>query len=185
MIKKANGATGLVTLFEHGITSSDITFWANRDINPEKLRPDRIKTALHDCAWSLGYLHSVGLIHGDAEVKNLAHDDRNARFIDLEDAKLLPRIGTQLLDSPEAEMMKYQDLDTFIASSVQVEENRPEILKVLTSPRAAQELGLYYRKGLIKGARDSGLKGHKMTPSESADYFKSLIEKNTSHFAVN
>lgn len=178
VMKKANGAAALVTLFEHGITSADITFWANKDINPEQLRPDRIKTAFHDCSWSLGYMHSVGLVHGDAEVKNLAHDDRNARFIDLEDARILPRTGKQLLENSDSQKMKYQDLDTFIASSVQVEENRPEILKILSSDRAGSELGLYYRKGMLKGARDSGLKSHKLTPRESTDLFDNLIRKN-------
>ncbi len=179
VLKQANGAAALVTLFEHGITTADNVFWADRDLNPEQLRPERIRTALHDCSWSLGYLHAVGLVQGDAEVKNLAHDGRNARFVDLEDAELLPRKGRELIDSAGAEAMKYTDLDTFIATSLQVEENRPEILRVLTATNAASELGLYYRKGYSKGARDSGLKSHKMTTSESAAYFDSLIQKNS------
>lgn len=178
VIKKADGAMALVTLFEHGVTTADNVFWANRDLKPEQLRPGRIKTAFQDCSWSIGYLHAVGLVQGDAEVKNLAHDDRNARFTDLEDAELLPRNGRELLDNPTSVAMKYTDLDTFIATSLQVEENRPDILKILNTPRAAGELGLYYRRGYAKGARDSGLKSHKMTADEATAYFNALIQKN-------
>lgn len=175
--RNAEGLLGMITLYEHGVKSYDNTFWVNRDEEPEALRPERLKTAFQDCIWGIGYLHGAGLIHGDAQVKNLAHDGKNVRFVDLEDIALTPKTaGGKIENSLAGDDMRTRDILTFLATALQVDENRAEIMKILQSKHASQELALYYRKGLKKGGRDSGLQFEKpLHADESNALFDHLL----------
>lgn len=178
--RNAQGIVSMITLYEHGVKSYDNTFWVDKDEEPEALRPERLKTAFQDCIWGIGYMHGAGLIHGDAQVKNLAHDGKNVRFIDLEDVILLPKTKAgKIEDSPSATALRTQDIATFIATALQVDENRPEIMKVLHSDEAAKEIAIYYEKGLRKGGRDSGLSFEKQLSTADARALMGYLIEST------
>lgn len=175
--RNAQGIMHMITLYEHGVKSYDNTFWVNKDIEPEALRPERLRTAFQDCIWGIGYMHGAGLVHGDAEVKNLAHDGKNVRFIDLEDVMLMPKTANGKIEvSPSADDLRMKDITTFIATSLQVDENREDVMRVLGTEKAAREIALYYQKGLHKGGRDSELSFEKaMTTAEITALINHLI----------
>lgn len=116
--RNAEDTLNMITLYEHGVISQDSVFWADRNLHPEALRQERLRTSFKDCIWGIGYLHGAGVVHGDAEAKNLAHDGRQVRFIDLESAQLLPRSDKHhLLNDPDSARRKHQDITTFIETS--------------------------------------------------------------------
>lgn len=179
--RNTQGIVSMLTLYEHGVKSYDNTFWVDKEEEPEALRQERLRTAFQDCIWGLGYMHGAGLIHGDAQVKNLAHDGKNVRFIDLEDVALMPKNASGMIEnSPSADSLRLRDVATFIATSLQVDENRGEILKVLQSGNAAKEIATYYKKGLTKGGRDSELSFEKpLTMAEATAIISSVLESIT------
>lgn len=186
--RNAQGILQTITLYEHGVVSTDQTFWADKSLSPEELRPERVRTSFQDCLWGIGYLHGAGISHGDAQVKNLAHDSKGVRFIDPESMRLLPRDEHgQLQESFASESAKKRDIETLLATSFQVEENRPEIIKAINGEKGAKELALWYRKGLRKGAKDSDLRLAKIDASESNTYFEyilgDMLSKMNSHKA--
>lgn len=179
--RNAQGILQTITLYEHGVVSTDQTFWVDKSLHPEELRPERVRTSFQDCLWGIGYLHGAGISHGDAQVKNLAHDSKGVRFIDPESMRLLPRDDSgQLLDSLASENAKKRDIETLIATSFQVEENRPEIIKAINGIKGAKDLALAYRKGMRKGANDGGLKLKKIDASESNAYFEHILDDTLS-----
>lgn len=175
--RNAQGILSMITLYENGVKSFDNTFWVNKDEEPEALRPERLRTAFQDCIWGIGYMHGAGLVHGDAQVKNLAHDGKNVRFIDLEDVSLMPRTSAgKIENSPLSDALRTRDIATFIATSMQVDENRDEIMKVLGGEKSINELALYYRKGLRKGGKDSQLAFEKpMSAQETKDLLEHIL----------
>lgn len=174
--RNAEGILQTITLYEHGVISADHTFWADKSVYPEELRPERVRTSFQDCMWGVGYLHGAGISHGDAQVKNLAHDSKGVRFIDPESMRLLPRDDKgNLIDSLSVQKIKEQDISTLLATSLQVEENRPEIVKAIRGIQGAKELALSYRKGMRKGAKDSNLPLKRIDSSESTAYFEHLL----------
>jgi len=184
--RNAQGILQTITLYEHGVVSTDQTFWADKSLQPEELRPERIRTSFQDCLWGIGYLHGAGISHGDAQVKNLAHDSKGVRFIDPESMRLLPRNGNgQLQESYASEHAKKRDIETLLATSFQVEENRPDIINAIHGTKGAKDLALSYRKGMRKGAKDSDLRLAKIDASESNAYFEhtlgDMLSKMSSH----
>jgi hypothetical protein len=161
--KNAEGIVSLVTLYEHGTKTYDSVFWADKDISPEALRPEVIQRALLDCVWGLGYLHAAGLIHGDAQVKNHAHDGRNVRFVDLESVTRLEQTDHGIIDTIENDVLRIRDLDQLISSTMMVEENRRAVGDILFHQKTLRNLSQHYIKGWIKGAKDSQLES--VTPS--------------------
>jgi hypothetical protein len=61
-------------------------FWDSEKVPSQ----EHVKKALSRCAFALGSLHYYGLIHLDAQAKNLAADNVGVRFIDLESAAAFP-----------------------------------------------------------------------------------------------
>lgn len=183
--RNAEGILQTLTLYEHGVVSTDHTFWADKSLEPQELRPERIRTSFQDCMWGVGYLHGAGITHGDAQVKNLAHDSKGVRFIDPESMRLLPRdTDGQLLESIASEKAKAQDIETLLASAFQVEENRPDINKAIRGMSGSKELALAYRKGMRKGARDAGLRLKRIDAGESNDYIEYLLSNLLSKIDV-
>lgn len=173
--QNAQGINHLISLYEHDVISYDSIFWADREGQPEALRPATIEHALTDCIRGLGYLHGVGLAHTDAEAKNLAADLGGIRFIDLEDSVLLPRKGNKIEASDKTLRLVRNDIEMFFDSTVQVDENRQPIGEVLGKRNMDQKLAQIYRAGLKAGRADTGIDMPDL-PTRHNEYFKTTIE---------
>jgi hypothetical protein len=167
--KNADGINHLLTLYEHDVTSYDNTFWVDREVNPEALRATNVTEALIQCGRSLGYLHGAGLIHRDAEAKNLASNLKGIRFIDLEGARMLPRGSAD-----EADALTAADIEGFLQSTLQVDENREAIEPVLSMARTAKLLAQQYNAGRREAAQDSGVHVA-FNERKNERYFRSVI----------
>lgn len=171
--KNVEGISHLITLYEHDVISYDNVFWVDRNANSEALRPESIEHAFKDCLTGLGYLHGVGVTHGDAEAKNLAAGRRGVRFIDLEDGKFIPDV-----DNPSglerAVRLTRNDIETFLDSTVQIDENRHNIKVVLEKQDFRKKLPRFYRAGIRAAQIDTGIKSYKL-PTTSDEYFEQTI----------
>lgn len=172
--RTARGVAHLLSVYEHDVISYDNTFWVDRDVNPEALRRPNVADAYVECLRGLGYLHGAGIVHTDAEAKNLATDNKGTRFIDLEDASLLPLDGNHIADTDEVELLVRGDIETFLDSCMQVDANRPEIIRVLSSHDFDKRIAQSYRSGFRKGARDAGLRPHFLRTSTN-EYFSNAV----------
>ena len=167
--KNIYGINHLITLYEHDVVSLDNVFWADHDVNPEALRKETLEDAFRTGLVGLGYLHGTGVYHGDAEAKNLARDRRGVRFIDLETAAFLPPSKTA------ATQRTRQDLETFIDSTLQVDENREYVEKILDKRSTGKEFARLYRLGIRAAEIDTGKKFTKLVTSTDA-YFNTRID---------
>jgi hypothetical protein len=172
--RNAEGVDHLLTLYEHDVISYDNVFWADRNVNPEALRAQVVEHAFTDCVRGLGYLHGAGLIHRDAEAKNLAANFNGVRFIDLEDARMLPRKGSKIEDSELTVRLIRNDIETFFDSTVQVDENRPVIASALSRSRMADKLAQTYRAGIKQARKESGVSMPSI-PTTTSAYFRDTI----------
>ena len=172
--RTAEGINHLLSLYEHDVKSYDNVFWADKSITPEALRSTNIEHALTDCLRGLGYLHGVGLVHTDAEAKNMAADFSGVRFIDLEGIKQLPRKGSQVENSETTINLVRHDIETFFDSTIQVEENRADIAPVLAKSTTVRRLAQVYRAGLRQGKKEAGIKMPALDTTTD-EYFKSTI----------
>ncbi len=173
--RTAEGVNHLLSLYDHGVKSYDNVFWADRNVTPEALRAPVIEHALMDCLRGLGYLHGAGLVHTDAEAKNLAADLSGIRFIDLEGIKQLPRNGATIEASDATTSLIRHDIETFFDSTTQVDENNGDIAPVLAKHKMPERLAKAYRGGLRQGKKESGLKSSTLETSTD-EYFKSTID---------
>lgn len=142
---------------------------------PEALRHENIEHAFIDCLRGLGYLHGVGLVHTDAEVKNMAADFGGYRFIDLEGTKQLHRKGSVIEESNDTVALIRRDIETFFDSSIQVDENRQAISSVLAKSTIVKRLAQVYRAGMRQGSSEAGLKAPSLS-TNTDEYFKNTIE---------
>lgn len=117
----------------------------------------------------LGYLHGLGISHGDAESKNLASDRKGIRVVDLETAKFIPK------DEAKAVAATRNDIETFIDSTIQVDENRELVGKILNRKNAASDFAKYYRLGLRAAHQDSQIAPPQL-PTASDAYFNATID---------
>lgn len=145
--KDDQGTPNLVTLYEHGVTTYDRVFWADKNENPGALHKEVVREAAETCMYGLGLMHGSRLIHGDARAKNLGRDSRHVRFIDLEDATLVPE---EAVEDQEYLDKMLKDITMFIDSTMQVEENAESISETLHTPREITRLIKSYRNGLAK-----------------------------------
>jgi len=173
--RTARGINHFLTLYENDVISYDNVFWADLEGTPEALRPKTVEHAFEDCIRGLGYLHGVGIVHHDAEAKNLAANLSGVRFVDLESAGLLPRNGQEIEDSERTINLIRSDLETFFDSTMQVDDNRSHIATVLAKPRFDAALAKFYRAGLRQAKADTGIKMPAL-PVASPEYFKQNID---------
>lgn len=173
--RTAKGVNHLISLYEHDVKSYDNVFWADKELSPEALRAQTIEHALNDCIRGLGYLHGLGLVHTDAEVKNLAANLSGIRFIDLEGIKQLPREGTTVEDSGETVRLIRNDLETLFDSTIQVDENRKAVANVLAKPKMDERLAKTYRAGLRQAKAEADVKMPPLSVS-TVKYFKNTID---------
>jgi hypothetical protein len=108
----------LVTEYDPKVTSFDNVFW-----DSEKPPTDKeVEKALSFCVAGLARLHAFGLVHHDAQVKNLAADNKGPRFIDLESVELFSRTDEEV-DVEKVRAGTIADLETFASSlSTGIEE---------------------------------------------------------------
>lgn len=172
--RTAEGVNHLLSLYEHDVKSYDNVFWADKSLVPEALRPANIEYALIDCLRGLGYLHGAGLVHTDAEAKNMAADFSGIRFIDLEGIQQLPRKGTQVENSDTTINLVRHDIETFFDSTIQVDENRVDIAPILAKTTVIKRLAQVYRAGLRLGKKEAGLKISNLETSTD-EYFKTTV----------
>lgn len=166
--KNAENILHIISLYEHDVTTYDNVFWADRDVHPEALRQDNLMDAYRMCLSGLGYLHAIGIGHQDAEAKNLASSRKGLRFVDLETAVKLPA------DQEQATALTRQDIETFLDSTVQVDENRAYVQKVLDRTNIGRELARAYRNGRRAAYLDTGKRSRKLPTSTDA-YFDATI----------
>lgn len=94
---------GYISRYRHEVGTLDRVFW-----NEEATDAQRLAAAGRAGAW-LGMLHASGLAHGDAEAKNIAHDNAdNPVYPDLETMSEIP------IDDGQAYKKQYDDLSDFI-----------------------------------------------------------------------
>lgn len=80
-VKNPNGKVGYITRYEHHVTSLDNVLWSERSSSEQRTR------AMAKAAVWMASLHNKGIIHGDAQAKNIAFNSRGLpRYIDLEAA---------------------------------------------------------------------------------------------------
>lgn len=168
--KNVEGINHLITLYEHDVVSYDNIFWQDRDAHPESLRKEVLENAYHQCLTGLGYLHGVGVAHNDAEAKNLASDRRGIRFIDLETATKIDYSNLDL-----ATLATRNDIETFIDSTLQVDDNRDLIEAVLTKRDVPQRFARLYRAGIRAASIDTGNKPPKLYTTTDR-YFEDTID---------
>jgi hypothetical protein len=77
--KMGDGRTALLTRYDHPVRTQDTVFW-HPDREPTTTE---IARGLNHGAFALASLHHYGLTHGDAQVKNIAYDNRGVRYVDL------------------------------------------------------------------------------------------------------
>ncbi|MET1033003.1 MAG: hypothetical protein ABWX94_00725 [Candidatus Saccharimonadales bacterium] len=81
--------TGLITRYDASVISQDNLFW-DPERDPTELEASR---AFHHAAVALGALHSHSLAHKDAQVKNIARQNRGVRIVDLTDLRRMKDEG--------------------------------------------------------------------------------------------
>ncbi len=80
-VKRADAKIGYLTRYEHSVTTLDNVLW-----RPESTREQRLNAMSRAGLW-MAALHNHGIIHGDAQAKNIAFDSSNRpRYPDLETA---------------------------------------------------------------------------------------------------
>lgn len=78
-VRHPDGRTGYLSRYEHDVTTLDNVLW-----NETASETQRCEAMGFAGLW-LASLHNHGLIHGDAQAKNIAYDSsRQPRFVDLE-----------------------------------------------------------------------------------------------------
>lgn len=154
VLKDSHGAPSMISLYEHGVKTADNVFWVDRELSPEALRPDVVERTATTCMYGLGLMHGARLIHGDAQAKNHGSDSRHVRFIDLENSLLIPVDG---VDSEEFTDKIIKDVEVFIGSTGQVEDNRDQIAEPLRMPKVIDTMIMSYRQGIDKArSRQAG-----------------------------
>ncbi len=108
-----DGATGLITEYDPTIHSYDNLFWND---NPTQHTDERVARSLARCGLAMGRLHSEGLLHGDAQIKNWAADNHGIRYVDLEDMTHAPTTKSGELKVEDYAEGIYEELSTFVCS---------------------------------------------------------------------
>lgn len=138
------GETALITAYDESVISYDNLFW-----NPEQPpTEEELHKALSRCAFALGTLHHRGLTHGDAQVKNLAVDNKGVRFIDLESAQAFPGKNGRADFLRTTERIA-DDIRTFAGSLV----SRSEVEIDFTEPLTSSFLSRYQRVVRLPSSR--------------------------------
>lgn len=175
---KNTGDIGMVSLYEHGVKTADSIFWADKELEPEALRPETIEHMAIMCMRGLGLMHGSRIIHHDAQVKNLGTDNRHVRFIDLEDAELIPEDAT---DANEYAKKIMRDISTFIGSTMQSEENSDRIASVLSRPEVMDAMMQAYRDGLEKARQQQEGIHIPDYAAKHEDQIRSTMERTYGH----
>lgn len=150
VMKDKHGDMSMLTLYENGVKTADTVFWADKEAQPEALRAAVIENTAVACMYSLGLLHGARLIHGDAQAKNLAWDSRQPRFVDLESSALIP---ADAVDDSIYINKVMKDVQIFIQSTMQVDDNREQISEVLASPSVVNKVMKSYKRGINEARR--------------------------------
>lgn len=117
-IRHPDGNLGYVTRYEHNVISLDNVLW-----NPRSTPSQRNQAMARSGFW-MAQLHNKGIIHGDAQAKNIALDSTGSpRYIDLEGAADM-RHGT--LDTATKRLLDISNL--FDPESIKREVSDDEII---------------------------------------------------------
>lgn len=143
-----HGTESTVSQYDHDVTSFDSSFWADHEAPSSALRAPVLQRHATLGMLGLGLMHGVRMIHGDAQVKNLAADRVGPRAIDLETADIL---DADQIDDPLAIARTRRDITAFISSMGQVEENRQRIIEALSSEHTVERMAQAYTEGIRQG----------------------------------
>lgn len=144
----ADGVESIVSQYDHDVTTFDSSFWADSDDPDAAIRPEILQRDATLGAQGLGFLHGVGMTHGDAQVKNLAADRFGFRAVDLEGAEIL---NTEALHDVSALTETGRDIAVFIDSMRLVEENRDRIIAALSPAKVRERIAKSYIDGTRQG----------------------------------
>lgn len=141
-----------VSVYDHAVQTYDNIFWA-RDEEAERITKSHTDESLALCLYGLGFLHGVGAIHGDAQVKNLATDRQCIRFVDLEEMELLPRNpdGTLVASESSQEQME-SDVSTLLGSTLGFGHVDETVVSTLEDPLVRRRAQTSYHRGITRGA---------------------------------
>lgn len=115
-VKRADNRVGYLTRYEHSVTTLDNILW-----NPSSTEEQRLRAMAFAGMW-LASLHNHGIVHGDAQAKNIAYDaSQKPRYTDLEGATNLAH-GT--LDTRTKRLLDIHDLfnPTYMIATTPEEE---------------------------------------------------------------
>lgn len=149
------GVESIVSQYDHDVVTFDSSFWADPyDENADAwLRPEILQRHAKLGANGLGFLHGVGMTHGDAQVKNLAADRFGFRAVDLESAEIFDE---ESLHDPVALTRLGRDIRVFVDSMGQVEENADRVRSALSSVKIRESIARSYVNGMKHGRSLSG-----------------------------
>lgn len=158
--RSAEGVPQLLTLFDAQVQSFDNIFWA-RGTRANCLTEQHVAAAIHRSLYALGILHGAGLMHGDAQVKNLAQDSRRARFIDLSTLWPLEKHNGVILPSHDNRRSLRLDLHLFASSTLGSTEHPTDMsaktARVITDEARIVRAGIDYLAGVRMGSERTGL----------------------------
>lgn len=144
------GTESIVSQYDHDVVTFDSSFWADSyDPHYESfMKPAVLQRHAKLGAQGLGFLHGVGMTHGDAQVKNLAADRFGFRAVDLEGAEILDE---ETFNQSDFLTQTGRDIRAFIDSMKQVDENRERVSDALSSARMHERIAQSYVLGLKQG----------------------------------
>lgn len=142
------GTESIISQYDHDVVTFDNSFWATSDDPDAALRPAILQRHATLGSQGLGFLHGVGMTHGDAQVKNLAADRFGFRAVDLESAHIL---GEEQLHDRTALTQTGRDISAFIDSMKLVDENRSRISDAFASDRIRNRVARAYIDGVRQG----------------------------------
>lgn len=101
-VRRHDAKVGYVSRYEHDVVTLNNVLW-----NPASTEAQREEALRFAGAW-LANLHNHGIIHGDAQAKNIAYDSRrNPRYVDLERAT---DVSSGFLDPVTNRLLDVRDL---------------------------------------------------------------------------
>lgn len=142
------GVESIVSQYDHGVVTFDSSFWAGEDDPESATRPAVLQRHAMLGARALGFLHGVGMTHGDAQVKNLAADRLGFRAVDLESAEILDE---EKLNDKIALTQTGRDISAFISSMGMADWNMGRISDAFHSVKIRDKVAHAYLNGAEEG----------------------------------
>lgn len=143
-----SGVESIISQYDHSVVTFDSSFWAEGEGSDAALKPAILQRHATLGAAGLGFLHGVGMTHGDAQVKNMAADRFGFRAVDLESAEILE---PDALHDSSILTQTGRDISVFIDSMRLVEDNRERVEDALKPAKMRDRIAAAYIRGSKQG----------------------------------